>query len=394
MRFLCLILLPAVVFAQGPRVSQQGHPIQFPTSHTQRPGRTHTNSKNVAANLLNLLISNRNDNIQLIEVGPTDLCSTPDGLLGVCGPLSECEFFIPYLEALQQPSVLQFFRGRVCRLKEFHFCCPRNVSQQARQTSRPILPSGDACIHRTNVRIVGGNEISPGSWPWLVTIGVPRADSTFFHYCGGTLVTAHHVLTAAHCFDPRIPEPTHVRLGEHHLGSDDDGTIPQEIKIRSRILYGFNNVTFENDIALITLEQDGTFNDFVRPACLPISQPERDSFFDGERLSVVGWGQTGFGIGRNSLVPREVHVPATPIDACRDLYQVDNLTVDDRNLCAGVLGRDSCQGDSGGPLNYVDEHTGRHYVVGIVSNGRLCGVFPGVYTRVGSFINWILGNIY
>jgi secreted trypsin-like serine protease len=62
-------------------------------------------------------------------------------------------------------------------------------------------------------------------------------------------------------------------------------------------------------------------------------------------------------------------------------------------LCAGDLsngGEDSCQGDSGGPLFVPDGGSG-WVQVGIVSFGIGCGRrdFPGVYTRVARYQNWI-----
>lgn len=49
------------------------------------------------------------------------------------------------------------------------------------------------------------------------------------------------------------------------------------------------------------------------------------------------------------------------------------------------------QGDSGGPLMIKDFKTNIWSVVGIVSHGVGCGSkdFPGVYTRVAAFIDWI-----
>lgn len=50
-------------------------------------------------------------------------------------------------------------------------------------------------VTRAHGRIVGGSAAPPGAWPWLVRLqlgGQPL--------CGGVLVAASWVLTAAHCF--------------------------------------------------------------------------------------------------------------------------------------------------------------------------------------------------
>ena len=35
--------------------------------------------------------------------------------------------------------------------------------------------------------------------PWMVSLGL-NDESEFVHQCGGSLITAQHVLTAAYCF--------------------------------------------------------------------------------------------------------------------------------------------------------------------------------------------------
>lgn len=68
-------------------------------------------------------------------------------------------------------------------------------------------------------------------------------------------------------------------------------------------------------------------------------------------------------------------------------------------MCAGgSRGFDSCRGDSGGPLMTIDNTAKMPYwfLAGIISFGPSpCGQenWPGVYTRVGSFVDWIESKI-
>ncbi len=74
--------------------------------------------------------------------------------------------------------------------------------------------------------------------------------------------------------------------------------------------------------------------------------------------------------------------------------QVPGFSIGDTEICATGPpgGKDSCFGDSGGPLVVAADGTPRGYVqVGVVSWGPQCGnpLYPGVYTRVSSFADWI-----
>ena len=76
------------------------------------------------------------------------------------------------------------------------------------------------------------------------------------------------------------------------------------------------------------------------------------------------------------------------------------MTLGANQLCAGgEAGIDSCRGDSGGPLMLIDRSIPNRpfwYCAGIVSFGPSpCGMagWPGVYTRVSSYTNWIANNI-
>ncbi|XP_021939094.1 trypsin-1-like isoform X2 [Zootermopsis nevadensis] len=78
---------------------------------------------------------------------------------------------------------------------------------------------------------------------------------------------------------------------------------------------------------------------------------------------------------------------------CNELELPSNIP-SPRILCAGVIGGgvDSCLGDSGGPLQVVDN--GMFVLTGIVSFGFGCGKvgYPGIYTNVYYFLDWIKEN--
>ena len=57
-------------------------------------------------------------------------------------------------------------------------------------------------------------------------------------------------------------------------------------------------------------------------------------------------------------------------------------------FCAGSSGVDACQEDSGGPLVCRMEDD-RYHLVGIVSSGKGCGIYPGLYTDVSRYMDWL-----
>nr|XP_053648398.1 venom protease-like [Cherax quadricarinatus] len=268
------------------------------------------------------------------------------------------------------------------------------ASSPSQQLPASITAVQGICGIPTGDRVVGGLEVAyPGRWPWLAAVGFKRS-SEFFTSCGGSLITRRHVLTAAHCFKPNTQNnPRNVRLGEFSLTRSDDGAAPQDFLISGRRGLPYNDITKENDLLILVLDHDAQLGGLVSPVCLPFN--ERNNNLEGARLTVVGWGRTTEK-GRGSDVPMEADVPLVPSNVCRAAFQrVQNRPmVDHRNLCAGLGNRDSCSGDSGGPLNYRGQD-GRYYLVGVVSFGVGCAraAFPGVYTRVTTFLDWIITNV-
>jgi len=225
-------------------------------------------------------------------------------------------------------------------------------------------------------RIYGGSEVSPNSLPWQVFV---NADGFM---CGGSIISRNYVLTAAHCTNGRPRDKITVFVSAHFLWT---GTEYSAIEIIEHPSY--ESTTYYADIALIKIESPLEWSSHVAPICIPQSAATV-----GAECTASGWGKLENGL--TSTVLMEVTVPILANDNCGLLSsRYDAIT--DNMLCAGFPltgGKDSCQGDSGGPLSCPgNAGPGRSVLHGIVSWGFGCADrnFPGVYTRVTSFTEWI-----
>lgn len=69
----------------------------------------------------------------------------------------------------------------------------------------------------------------------------------------------------------------------------------QEIAIEALVAhdgYDYRSTTRPDDIAIIRLKQKVQFTTFIRPICLPHSQPLQNRNYDNVDLTVTGWGKT------------------------------------------------------------------------------------------------------
>ena len=152
-----------------------------------------------------------------------------------------------------------------------------------------------------------------------------------------------------------------------------------------------------NDIALIRLSSPFPASR-AQTVQLQSRQLEANFGFPGACSVVTGWGSVeAWAPGRERADARDlpdrlraVDLPIVDNATCREVY---SGRIGAGQVCAGYEQgtMDSCQGDSGGPLVVPGGPTGWTQI-GVVSFGRGCaqpGAY-GVYTRVSTYIDWIL----
>ncbi|KAM8897428.1 transmembrane protease serine 2 isoform 2-T2 [Spinachia spinachia] len=232
----------------------------------------------------------------------------------------------------------------------------------------------------TSTRIVGGTQAAQGAWPWQVSLQISGN-----HICGGSIISPHWILSAAHCFQKNLyAERWNVQSGDVSLRqmSIRSGKRVKKIIIHAK----FNRHNNDNDIALLRLYSPLHITSTVMPVCLPNSAIDLSA---GRQAWITGWGTLRTsGPSPDHLNQAEVTIYSR--ETCNRPLVLDGK-VTETMICAGRLqgGVDTCQGDSGGPL--VVKEGDVWWLAGDTSWGIGCALRnkPGLYGNVSYLINWI-----
>ena len=247
-------------------------------------------------------------------------------------------------------------------------------------------------------RIINGQEVNITQVPWQVAVLSSSEPNDFYaQNCGASILDENWVLSAAHCFVfSNQPDKTaadiEILAGVTTLGEG----VSSRIAVQQIIPHpAYDPATTNNDIALLKLATPVGLNGTTKQAIsLPFDEPKATWPAVNTSATVSGWGNTSTtgSAYPSALMAAEVDVLTNPSETQCGSYST-SVYLPDTMLCAAemTVGKDSCQGDSGGPL--AIEVSGTWTLAGIVSWGYGCAdpQYPGVYTRVTSYLDWIEG---
>ncbi|XP_058457238.1 collagenase-like [Malaya genurostris] len=230
-----------------------------------------------------------------------------------------------------------------------------------------------------NQRIFNGEVAAPGQFPYLVGL------ITSIGICGGSLISANYVLTAAQCI-VELESVTVVIGSTRIFDQTDEGQI--RLKATNLIVHPGYEIAGEMfDVGLIQLPQSVTN---VRPIRLP-NLRQAEATFVGQQATVAGWGATGQGEPQSEDL-LFVRSAVVSVASCRLSLPTQQIT--DNHICANSDSNSPCKGDYGSPLTIVDVD-GITTQIGVFSLNSVLGCQsnrPAVYSRMSSYLTWIGDN--
>ncbi len=286
-----------------------------------------------------------------------------------------------------------------------------DVGQRRMAVASARLVAGGSTAPRASASIVGGSGASIANFPFQVALYDPRAGSPAAgFFCGGVILDATHVATAAHCVSgvggPGVSGRVAVLVGSSTLDPPEPGSVRDSVR-SSAVDTHYSAQSSDYDVALLTLTRPlwsgssgPSVNGVSTIAPLPVDRVKAARFANPEASPAVlatasGWGDTNAAPGHGAAYPaslRAVRMPLLSTGVCEEEYSAIEQQITASMICAGGghSHLDTCYGDSGGPL-LADQDTparppGDYVLVGLVDFGNGCAQagYAGVYTRVAN----------
>ncbi|XP_052793026.1 prostasin-like [Mya arenaria] len=235
--------------------------------------------------------------------------------------------------------------------------------------------------------IVGGKAAYKGEFPHHVAIYLDGV-----YKCGGTILDEKHVLTSAYCFYPNGTDN-----GEYQVKAglwrpekpDSDVQVRDVLGVVAHPKFNVSDLT-SPDVAVVRVNRDFTFNQYVGPAAIPKTREEEQRVRRGD-CALVGFGV----VNQEKLIfpkrLRKIEGLILPnYELCYQLFE-ENGSVPKTMMCTSNPQQNGCRNDGGGALVCRKPNTGDQFVVGVLSFVSSPCRTDGIayYPRVYRYRPWI-----
>lgn len=237
---------------------------------------------------------------------------------------------------------------------------------------------------RTQILIKGGYPINIVNYPWMAAIfSDTRKSGDFEQMCGGTVISAFTIISAAHCFwDTHTGFPhnqQHFRIGvgksNRNFSTESEHKEAQLLKVlRIEIPEGYTDSKdyYHTDIAVIIVSGHIKFGEYVKPICLNLEAEFQDTHMDtGLQGYLAGWGKTGMSEkDSESKQLKLLNIRSISFKECRNqTTELFQKYITNDKFCGGnEMEGNACEGDSGGGF-ILKGNNNQYFLHGIVSNG-------------------------
>ncbi|XP_053949095.1 serine protease SP24D-like [Anastrepha ludens] len=231
--------------------------------------------------------------------------------------------------------------------------------------SKAIQADGD--LEPIAPRILNGREAARGQFPYQVSVRVGGQ-----HSCGGSIISQTFVVTAAHCVYSIPPSFLTILAGTTNRTADS--VIKDVVKVIPHPEFS----AYDNDIALLKLNDSLQFNDLIQPIPIasvnaPVDAP----------VTISGWGRTKEGGEITSQLMYNKFMKTLSPENCAKNIGYNTTAI----LCLSkIIGNGICEGDDGGPAVY------RGILIGVASfhiNDCYSTNKPNGFANVSHFNSWL-----
>ncbi|KFB46530.1 AGAP010615-PA-like protein [Anopheles sinensis] len=222
-------------------------------------------------------------------------------------------------------------------------------------------------------RLVNGTAVSADIYSFLVRM---HYFGQFF--CGASIITYKHALTAAHCLFYTEPDPSFMEL----IGGSSDLNSGIKFSVQGYVIHpGYVSAEDEspdNDAAIVAIK--GSFGDYKVFSAIPL--PTKDLTYAPDNPTwcfMAGWGKTNVNSPGASDKLLLVWTQVISQYVCQKRWTPD-VAITSRMVCVNLPNTSACRGDSGGPLVCNGELTG----INSFGDSNCTGSPPSVFAKVAS----------